>query len=66
MKIKLSELNYGDRFTLLQGSDIVYQVIQGSKGRENGIKVKDLSGAVGRLSGSRYVYKEVVHHACSD
>ena len=58
MKVKLAELNCGDRFTLLQGSDIIYQVIQGPKYRENGIKVKDQSGAVGRLSGSRYVYKE--------
>lgn len=57
MKIKLSELNYGDHFALLQGSDIIYMVIQGPKGRENGIKVKDQTGAVGRLSGSRYVYK---------
>lgn len=66
MKVKLSELNYRDRFTLLQGSDIVYQVIQGPKGRENGIKVKDQSGAIGKLSGSRYVYKEVMPDACSN
>lgn len=57
MKIKLSELNYDDRFTLLQGSSIVYSVISGPKGRETGIKVKDPDGAVGKLSGSRYVYK---------
>ena len=57
MKIKLSELNYGDRFALLRGSDIVYRMIQRPKGRETGIKVKDPTGAVGRLSGSRYVYK---------
>lgn len=56
-KIKLSDLKYGDKFTLLQDSSIVYVVIQGPKGRENGIKVKDQTGAVGRLSGSRYVYK---------
>ena len=57
MKTRLSELKYGDHFTLLQGSSIVYQVIQGPKGRENGIKIKDQGGAIGRLSGSRYVYK---------
>lgn len=56
-KIKLSDLKYDDKFTLLQDSSIVYIVIQGPKGRENGIKVKDQTGAVGRLSGSRYVYK---------
>lgn len=58
MKVKLAELDYGDRFTLLQGSDIIYQVMQGPKCRENSIKVKDQSGAIGKLSGSRYVYKE--------
>ena len=57
MKIKLSELKYGECFTLLRGSSIVYQVIQGPIGRENGIKVKDQTGAIGKLSGSRYVYK---------
>ena len=57
MKIKLSELNYGDHFTLLRGSSIVCTVISGPKGRETGIKVKDPDGAVGKLSGSRYVYK---------
>ena len=62
MKVQLKELKYGDHFTLLQGSNIVYQVIQGPKGRENGIKVKDQSGAVGKLSGTRYVYKEVFHN----
>lgn len=66
MKTKLSELNYGDRFTLLQGSSIIYRVIQGPRGRENGIKVKDQSGAIGRLSGSRYVYKEVMPYAGSN
>ena len=66
MKIKLSELNYGDRFTLLQGSSIIYRVIQGSKGRENGVKVVDQTGAVGRLSGSRYVYKEVMTYDCTN
>lgn len=58
MKIKLSELKFHDRFTLLQGSSITYTVIQGPEGRENGIKVKDETGAVGKLSGSRYVYRE--------
>lgn len=58
MKVKLSELKYHDRFTLLQGSSIIYTVIQGPKGRENGVKVRDQTGAVGKLSGSRYVYKE--------
>lgn len=61
-KIKLSDLKYGDKFTLLQDSSIVYIVIQGPKGRENGIKVKDQTGAVGRLSGSRYVYTAEFRH----
>lgn len=58
MKTKLANLKYGDHFTLLQGSTIVYQVISGSKGREMGIKVKGQTGAVGKLSGTRYIYKK--------
>lgn len=61
-KIKLSDLKYGDKFTLLQDSSIIYIVIQGPKGRENGIKVKDQTGAIGRLSGSRYVYTAEFNH----
>lgn len=55
MKTKLADLNYGDHFTLLQGSDIVYTVIDDTK--SHGISVKDPTGAIGKLSGSRYVYK---------
>ena len=57
MKVQLSELNYGALFILMPFSTIIYKVISGPKGREFGISVKDASGAIGRLSGSRYVYK---------
>lgn len=56
MKIRLAELKYGDYFTLLQFSTIVYKVISGPKDKY-GVRVKDASGAIGRLSGTRYVYK---------
>lgn len=56
MKTKLADLKYGDQFTLLKNSDIIYTVISGS--RCDGVKVKDQSGAVGKLSNSRYVYKK--------
>lgn len=57
-KVRLSELKYGDHFALLYGSNIIYQVISGPKFTK-GVLVKDQSGAVGKLSGTRYVYKEV-------
>lgn len=56
MKTKLVDLKYGDLFTLLPLSTIVYKVISGPADKY-GVRVKDASGAVGRLSGSRYVYK---------
>lgn len=65
VKVKLSDLNHGDYFALCQDSDIIYKVIQGHKGRENGINIKDPDGVISKLSGSRYVYKEMMPDACT-